>query len=72
MGELRVHNFSISVDGFGAGATHHARPPVAMAGGTTFFFVTEGIEAALDGWDCVEFTPTAGAAHVRLRRTSSR
>jgi dihydrofolate reductase len=99
-----------------------------MAGGTTFFFVTEGIEAALararasaggqhirlaggastvqqyaraglldelhvvvvpvllgagerlfgglgpalEGWECVEFTPTSGVAHVRLRRTSSR
>jgi dihydrofolate reductase len=28
--------------------THHARPPLEMAGGTTFHFVTEGIEAALD------------------------
>jgi dihydrofolate reductase len=27
--------------------THHARPPLAMDGGTTFHFVTEGIEAAL-------------------------
>lgn len=28
--------------------THHARPPIEMEGGTTFYFVTEGIEAALD------------------------
>ena len=28
--------------------THHAREPVAMEGGTTFHFVTEGIHAALD------------------------
>ena len=28
--------------------THHPRPPVPMAGGTTFHFVTEGIEAALE------------------------
>jgi dihydrofolate reductase len=28
--------------------THHARAPLAMAGGTTFHFVTDGIEAALD------------------------
>ena len=28
--------------------THHARAPLAMAGGTTFHFVTEGIHAALD------------------------
>jgi dihydrofolate reductase len=28
--------------------THHARPPLRMAGGTEFRFVTEGIEAALD------------------------
>ena len=27
--------------------THHARAPIAMEGGTTFHFVTEGIEAAL-------------------------
>jgi dihydrofolate reductase len=28
--------------------THHPRDPIEMAGGTTFHFVTEGIEAALD------------------------
>jgi dihydrofolate reductase len=27
--------------------THHARDPLPMAGGTTFHFVTDGIEAAL-------------------------
>src|SRR5690606_5776336 len=26
--------------------THHPRPPLEMAGGTTFHFVTDGIEAA--------------------------
>jgi dihydrofolate reductase len=28
--------------------THHAREPLALEGGTTFTFVTQGIEAALD------------------------
>lgn len=28
--------------------THHAREPLEMAGGTTFHFVTDGIESALD------------------------
>ena len=28
--------------------THHARPPLVMEGGTTFTFVTEGIDAALE------------------------
>jgi dihydrofolate reductase len=28
--------------------THHAREPLEMKGGTTFHFVTDGIEAALD------------------------
>lgn len=28
--------------------THHARPPLEMDGGTTFHFVTDGIETALD------------------------
>lgn len=27
--------------------THHARPPITMEGGTTFHFVTDGIESAL-------------------------
>ena len=104
--------------------THHPHEPIPMAGGTTFHFVTDGIEAALDrareaaggahvrlgggvatvqeylraglvddmhvaiapvllgggerlfdglgdaldGWGCVAFTPSAAAAHVRLRR----
>ena len=28
--------------------THHARAPLAMSGGTTFHFVTDGIHAALE------------------------
>jgi dihydrofolate reductase len=28
--------------------THHARPPLPMTGGTTFYFVTDGIRATLD------------------------
>jgi dihydrofolate reductase len=28
--------------------THHARAPIAMEGGTTFYFVTDGMHAALD------------------------
>jgi dihydrofolate reductase len=28
--------------------THHAREPLAMQGGTTFYFVTDGIESALE------------------------
>jgi dihydrofolate reductase len=28
--------------------THHVRPSLAMQGGTTFHFVTEGLGAALD------------------------
>jgi dihydrofolate reductase len=27
--------------------THHARPPLAMEGGTTFHFVTDGLDSAL-------------------------
>ena len=28
--------------------THHARPPIVMEGGTTFHFVTDGVESALN------------------------
>jgi dihydrofolate reductase len=41
--------------------THHARPPLEMAGGTTFTFVTDGIEAALE-----RATAAARGADVRL------
>ena len=41
--------------------THHARPPVEMEGGTTFHFVTDGIESAL-----AQAFAAAGGADVRL------
>lgn len=41
--------------------THHPRAPLAMAGGTTFHFVTEGAEAAL-----VLAKQAAGDADVRV------
>jgi len=41
--------------------THHARPSVTMAGGTTFHFVTDGIHAALD-----RAREAAGERDVRL------
>lgn len=41
--------------------TAHARDPIAMAGGTTFHFVTDGIEAALD-----RAREAAGGQDVRL------
>ena len=41
--------------------THHARVPLAMKGGTTFHFVTDGIESAL-----AQAKAAAGARDVRL------
>jgi dihydrofolate reductase len=41
--------------------THHARPPLPMAGGTEFRFVTEGIHAALD-----QARAAAGGRDVRV------
>ncbi len=41
--------------------THHPRPPVPMAGGTEFHFVTDGIHAALE-----QATTAAGGRDVRL------
>lgn len=41
--------------------THHARPPLRMAGGTEFRFVTEGIHAALE-----QARVAAGGKDVRL------
>jgi dihydrofolate reductase len=41
--------------------THHPRPPLPMTGGTTFHFVTDGIEAALE-----RATAAAGDLDVRL------
>jgi len=41
--------------------THHPRPPLPMAGGTTFHFVTDGIQAAL-----ARAFDAAGGLDVRL------
>jgi dihydrofolate reductase len=41
--------------------THHARAPLVMKGGTTFYFVTDGIEAALE-----RARKAAGGKDVRL------
>jgi dihydrofolate reductase len=41
--------------------THHARPSIKMEGGTTFHFVTDGIEAAL-----TMAKATAGGKDIRL------
>ena len=41
--------------------THHPRDPVEMEGGTTFHFVTDGIESALD-----RATRAAGGKDVML------
>jgi dihydrofolate reductase len=41
--------------------THHAHDPIEMAGGTTFFFVTDGIESALE-----QAGTAAGGQDVRL------
>jgi dihydrofolate reductase len=54
--------------------THHARPPLALHGGTTFTFVTDGIESALElarraagGRDVA----LAGGAHVAQQYLSA-
>ncbi len=41
--------------------THHAHDPIPMAGGTTFHFVTDGIESALE-----QALAAAGGQDVRL------
>jgi dihydrofolate reductase len=41
--------------------THHKRAPLTMKGGTTFYFVTDGIESALN-----QAKEAAGAKDVRL------
>src|SRR3954454_22827084 len=41
--------------------THHAHDPIEMAGGTTFFFVTDGMESALE-----QAVAAAGGQDVRL------
>jgi dihydrofolate reductase len=41
--------------------THHARPPLEMAGGTTFHFVTDGLDSALR-----QATEAAAGRDVRL------
>ncbi|MBX3016305.1 MAG: dihydrofolate reductase [Bdellovibrionaceae bacterium] len=46
--------------------THHARPPLEMDGGTTFHFVTDGIESAL-----AQARKAAGGKDIRLNGGTS-
>jgi dihydrofolate reductase len=39
--------------------------PALLGGGERLF---DGLGDALDGWGCVEYTPSDSVAHVRLRR----
>jgi hypothetical protein len=72
MTEPRVHNVVISLDGYGAGPAQTEQDPLGAGGGDC----TNGsspapfgdLGDALDGWTCVEFTPSVEVAHVRLRR----
>ncbi|MEG9431607.1 dihydrofolate reductase family protein [Terriglobus sp. ADX1] len=41
--------------------THHARDPIVMKGGTTFYFVTDGVGSALE-----KAQQAAGEKHVRI------
>lgn len=41
--------------------THYPRPPIEMEGGTTFYFVTDGIEAALE-----QARAAAGSQDVKI------
>jgi len=41
--------------------THHARPPLEMKGGTTFYFITDGIDSALH-----QAKDAAGGKDVRI------
>ena len=50
--------------------THHPRPSIAMQGGTTFHFVQDGIEAALEGPSMPPAAATSGSA-VALPRSST-
>jgi dihydrofolate reductase len=56
--------------------THHPRPSITKAGGTTFHFVDGGIEVALDraleaadGQD-VRLVSSPSVVHVRLARST--
>jgi dihydrofolate reductase len=44
---------------------HVVAVPVLLGRGERLF---EDLGDALDGWRCVEFTPSATVSHVRLRR----
>jgi hypothetical protein len=60
MTELRVHDFSMSLDGYAAGLV----VPVLLGGGERLF---ENLGAAPGGWRCVEFAPSASVTLVRFR-----
>jgi hypothetical protein len=62
--ELRVHNFSISLDGYAAGTEMHlAFVPVLLGGGER---LVDHLDGGAAGYECVELVSSPAVAHARF------
>ena len=60
MTRVRVHNFTISLDGYGAGPRQTREEPLGVGG--------DGLDLPALGYECTEHVPTAAATHIVLTR----
>ena len=67
MPKLRVHNFSISLDGYAAGPSQGPDHPLGVGGERLF----DNLEGRPTGYECVELVSSPAAAHVQLVRTAA-
>ena len=84
MSRLRIHCFSISLDGYGAGPCQNFENPFGAGGlplhewmhrARTFQQIigedggATGIDLPALGYECTEHVPTAGATHVVVKKS---
>jgi hypothetical protein len=84
MPNVRVHNFAISLDGYGAGPDQDVDHPLGVGGNRlhTWAFKTrsgrqmlgqsggEDLDGGTQGYECVELVSSPSVTHARLARTT--
>lgn len=63
MTRVRVHNFTISLDGYGAGPRQTREEP--LGAGEHLLY---GLDLTALGYECTTHVPTAAATHVVLTK----
>ena len=71
MSRLRVHNFAISLDGYGAGPNQSRDNPLGDGGEGGGERLFDNLDGGPDGYECVELVSSPSVVHARFARAQS-